>query len=83
MLLANLALKKLVAKSIDFIFKLGYLKKWLGQDENRIDIPIDQLQVVIEELRSHDVGIRGSNTFTITYSLLWNVRQHFIAQGRC
>lgn len=55
------------------LLKLEILKTWLAKDENRENVPLDQLEIVMGELRNRDVGIRGSNIFTITYPLLWNV----------
>lgn len=53
---------------------MSVLKTWLSVDENRRDVPLDELQLVLQELAlKDDVGIRGSNVFTITYSLVANV----------
>lgn len=53
---------------------MSVLKTWLSVDENRRDVPLDELQLVLQELAlKDDVGIRGSNVFTITYSLVVNV----------
>lgn len=53
--------------------QLDTLKKWLMVDGNRHGIPMDQLNVVTQELQHRVVGIRGSNIFTITYPVLWHV----------
>lgn len=53
--------------------QLDVLKKWLMVDENRHGIPMDQLNVVTQELQHRVVGMRGSNIFTITYPVLWHV----------
>ncbi len=53
---------------------MSVLKTWLSEDENRKDVPLDELQLVLQELAlKDDVGIRGSNVFTIKYSLVANV----------
>ncbi len=51
------------------------LVDWLSDDENARVIPPNQINIIIGELASRKIGIRGNNTFTITFPLLWNVRQ--------
>lgn len=42
--------------------------------ENRLSIPKEELEIVSSELMWHDIGVKCGNLFTITYSVLWNVR---------
>lgn len=49
------------------------LNRWLSHDVNRKDIPMDQLNIILSELHERVIGIRGSNVFTVTYCVLWNV----------
>ncbi|ODM93117.1 hypothetical protein Ocin01_13561 [Orchesella cincta] len=53
--------------------RMDGFKIWLSKDENRKTVPLDQLNVVLNEINTATVGIRGNNMFTITYSLLWSV----------
>ncbi len=50
---------------------------WLQQAENRKTVPSDELKAVKDELQRNAVGIRGSDIFTITYSVMWNVSTIF------
>ncbi len=50
------------------------LNRWLSHDVNRKEIPMDQMNIILSELHERVIGIRGSNVFTITYYVLWNVR---------
>lgn len=53
---------------------MGTLKTWLGEDENRKKASSgNNLIVLLNDLDSHTVGIRGNNVFPITYSLVANV----------
>ncbi|CAL8110853.1 unnamed protein product [Orchesella dallaii] len=60
--------------SADICTQMDSLKGWLSNDENRRNVPLDELNVVLHELQTTVIGIRGSNIFTITYSLVWNSR---------
>lgn len=55
------------------IVKICNLKEWLSEDNNRREIPTDQLQLTLNELDTHTVAIKGSNIIPVTYSLLANV----------
>lgn len=52
---------------------MSAVKLWLAKDENRRNVPKDHLNIILGQLAAKDVGIRGSNIFTITYPLLWSV----------
>jgi len=49
------------------------IKSWLTNDKNRKTVPFDEMQIVLHEQLCNTVGIRGSNVFTITYSVVANV----------
>lgn len=53
--------------------KLSWVTRWLAIDENRRGAPTDELTHVKEEIWNNQVGIRGANLFTITYTVIWNV----------
>ncbi|CAL8072398.1 unnamed protein product [Orchesella dallaii] len=48
-------------------------KVWLSNDGNRKHAPYDQMFIVLNDVNTATIGIRGSNIFTISHSLLWNV----------
>ncbi len=48
-------------------------RKWLTIEENRDGIPCEKITSIKEELLNQEIGMRLSNKFTITYSMLWNV----------
>ncbi len=50
---------------------MDYIKSWLLKEENRNSIP--ELNSILSELQSSQIGIRASNRFTVTYSMLWHV----------
>lgn len=50
------------------------IKLWLDMDENRKQVPEDQLNIVLHEMIVKDIGIRGGNIFTITYPIVATVR---------
>lgn len=50
------------------------MKRWLAIDENRKQIPVDELLLLLEELDSNKVAIKGRNDYpAITHSLVANV----------
>lgn len=52
---------------------MGAVKTWLADDENRKNVPVDEIQIVLHEAAEKDIGIRGNNVFTITYSSVFSV----------
>lgn len=50
------------------------MKRWLSKPENRKEIPWDQLQIVLDQVNSNEIGIQGNGVFTITYGLVASVR---------
>ncbi|CAL8072528.1 unnamed protein product [Orchesella dallaii] len=65
--------------SADICRKLESLKLWLSEEGNRIKIPEDEFNMVLHEMMAKDIGIKGSNVFTITYSFLaTNPAQYFL-----
>ncbi|CAL8072516.1 unnamed protein product [Orchesella dallaii] len=59
--------------SADICNQMVAIKSWLANDENRKKVPYDEMQIVLYDLLTNEVGIRGSNVFTITYSLVANI----------
>ncbi|CAL8072522.1 unnamed protein product [Orchesella dallaii] len=56
--------------SADICNQLENVKLWFYRGENRKTVPSDELNLVLHEMIAKDIGIRGSNIFTITYSFL-------------
>lgn len=54
------------------------VETWLADDENRKNVPIDEMQIVLHETAEKVIGIRGNNVFTITYSSVFTVSPYFI-----
>lgn len=53
---------------------MSRFKEWLRQEENHGVMPLYKLNLLLDELNTHDgVGITGSGGFTITYTLVANV----------
>lgn len=50
------------------------LREWLSFSENRKLLDTDRLLFLLDELNEHSVSIKGSKAFSITYSLVGNVR---------
>lgn len=48
-------------------------KRWLSHEDNRQDIPGDQIPFIINELDTNSVAIKGNNVFPVTYGLVANV----------
>lgn len=59
--------------SANICSQLDTLKRWLAEDVNRRQVSLDELQIVLQELQSKEVGIRGGDKFTISYSLVATV----------
>lgn len=56
---------------------MGYLEIWLSEyadDEQKSNVPFHRLTVILNELSTSTIGITGWNVFTITYSVVANVR---------
>lgn len=45
---------------------------WLSADENHGQVPLYQLNVILDEINSDHVGIKASGIFTVTYGLVAN-----------
>ncbi len=52
---------------------MSVLENWLSDDKNRRSVPTDEWQIVLKELVCKDVGVKGSNVFTITYPVVASV----------
>lgn len=55
-------------------FQVEKLKQWLSNDTYRKDIPIDTLFIVVNEIDNHVIAMKGNGIFSITYSVVANVR---------
>ncbi len=49
------------------------IKTWLFTNDNFKSVPFDEAQTVLHGVQASDIGIRGSDIFTITYQLLGGV----------
>ncbi|CAL8072524.1 unnamed protein product [Orchesella dallaii] len=56
--------------SADICNQLENVKLWFYRGENRKTVPSDEFNLILHEMIAKDIGIRGSNIFTITYSFL-------------
>lgn len=54
----------------DICSKMDCLKQWLKKDDNIEWVSQEQANLVLHEAITNEIGIRGSNTFTITFSFL-------------
>lgn len=61
--------------SADVCHQMNRLKEWLGREENRGEVPQDCLMIVLNEVDSNLVAVRGSDIFPVTYTLVANVSQ--------
>lgn len=55
-------------------FQVEKLKQWLSNDTFRKNVPFDTLFIVVNEIDNHVVAIKGNGIFSITYSVVANVR---------
>lgn len=53
--------------------KVHSLKKWVASDEGVYQLPTNKLNVLLNELDSHEAALKAGNTFPITYSLISHV----------
>lgn len=58
-------------------FKLRALQEWYVQEENIEDVPLKHMHYIGQELNQNAVAIKASNAFSVTYSLIANVRVLF------
>lgn len=49
------------------------IKLWLTRNNNAKNVPSDEVSLVLHEMVIKDIGIRGSDLFTITFSLVAKV----------
>ncbi len=59
--------------SADVCHQMNRLKEWLGQEENRAEVPQDCLMMILNEVDSGLVAVRGNDIFPVTYTLVANV----------
>ncbi len=55
------------------------LKTWIYDDDNQsiiLQVPSNQIQIVLDELNSCLIGIRSSNFVTLNRTFLGNVSLH-------
>lgn len=57
----------------DITQQMNTIKEWLSVDENRKQVPADQVHVILNEVDSNLVALKGNSIFPITYALLANV----------
>lgn len=57
---------------------MNCFKEWLSLEENRRNIAMDHLYIVINELDTHVVSMKGSNIFPVTYSLAAKVKYQYL-----
>ena len=50
------------------------LRGWLAKDENRRSLNSSDLQFVLDMLNNKTIGIKGSDIFSISWSLISTVR---------
>lgn len=55
------------------LLQVNLLKKWLSSDDNRRGISQDKLFLVVNDIDTNAVAIKGGKIFSITYSLVGNV----------
>lgn len=45
-------------------------KLWISWNKNRYKVPVEDMNLVLHEMIAKDIGLRGSNVFTVTYPFL-------------
>lgn len=63
--------------SADIPQQMESIKRWLKIDTNRKTVPIDQLNIILHEMTAKDIGIRGGDIFTITYTIVATVSKNY------
>lgn len=53
---------------------MNALKEWLSDDKNQMDVPLDDLHLIVNDLDKQAVSMKASSTFPLTYTLVVNVR---------
>lgn len=53
---------------------MGQLKNWMCVKENQEGMSSKEFQIVLDDLNNKEVAIKGSQIFSITFSLVANVR---------
>lgn len=51
------------------------VKTWLTEKENIKRVPFEEAYLVLQQLSDKNIGVRGSNFFIVTYSLLGTVKK--------
>lgn len=46
---------------------------WLALKSSRESLPLDELHLLLDEINSNVIGIKGSGVITITYGVVANV----------
>ncbi len=46
---------------------------WLSEEGNRKQVPYDQLVVILNEVDTHVIAVKGNGVFPVTYGLAANV----------
>lgn len=52
---------------------MNAVKKWLSDEDHIHRVPFKEAYLVLQQLSENEIGIRGSNIFILTYSLLGTV----------
>lgn len=52
---------------------MASIKDWLAFQKNQKVVPVEQLTMVLNQIDTNAVALKGNNVFTITYSTLANV----------
>lgn len=57
---------------------MGTIKDWWSIKKERRGSSIDEINLIMIDAQSETIGIKASNRFTISYTMLWNVSRHKI-----
>lgn len=60
--------------------QVSSVRDWLEVDINRKSVPVDELQLILNELQTKKIGIHGGNLFTVSYSLIGTVSVNNVKQ---
>lgn len=54
------------------------IKTWLTKSVHGKSAPVDEVNLVLYDLATNDIGIKGCDMFTITYGFLGGVSCYFL-----
>lgn len=49
------------------------VKTWLSEESNRNQVRHDQLVIILNEVDTHSISVKGNGVFPVTYGLVANV----------